>query len=409
MGKLSQKYNRYDIYIFLLIVSLVFGGFGGALMVVRVLAIILLPALISKMRYCKDYVNSYGKFFVIFYIFCLMSMLWTPDKSQGFKELLYYPVHFVVFLEILVFSRFANKPLNTISTGWLISAGITLVIAIWEITTSNHLALSKFEADDITLNVGGVISNRPFAAVTFGNFNGYVAYLCFAMPFIFYYLLQNGKDIKKVVISMAVFFAAIVTILVDASRGGLLSLLTMGVIFVFNTKRSIYKTGLILSVVLLVIYYIIPQMDTLFAAMSIKAEGSNLYSDESRFHIWADGLKVLYNTAFIGSGVGSISAAMRKVTTGITITHNMFLEILVQFGVVFFFAFMMYLLRLFMKTRRLNIKNVKTMIYMALISLPIYAIIDSGYLLNPAVYVAFAGLTVFAYINRINPQSLKEK
>ncbi len=406
--KIAKNFNKYDKYIFLLIVSLVFGGFGGSLMIVRVLSVLLLPALFLKINYCQDYASKYYKFFILFYAFCIMSFAWTPDKDQALKELLYYPVHFLIFLEIIVFSRFSRDPLKTISTSWLICVGITSIIAMWEITTSNHLALSKFEAEDVTLNVGGVISERPFAAVTFGNFNGYVAFLCFAMPFLFYYLMQNRGDVKNVLLSMSVFFATIVAILVDASRGGLLTILIMGLILFLMTKRSVYKVGLLLAVIAFIVYFILPNMDTMFVAMALKSEGGNLYTDESRFAIWSDGLKVLYNYIFVGSGVGSISAAMRRVTTGITITHNMFLEVLVQFGVVFFVVFMFYLLRLFKRGTITKDRNIKIMLYMALIALPIYSIIDSGYLLNPVIYAAFASLTVFAYIDKIHPIPIKK-
>ena len=301
MKSVAREINRYDIYIYLLILSLVFGGFGGALMVVRVLAILLLPAVVSKYNYCRYYMKKYMQFFLAFYFFCLLSMIWTPDKGQALKELFYYPVHILIFFEILVFAKFAQKTLKTITWAWLLSLSITLAIAIWEITTSNHLALSKFEAEDVTLNVGGIISERPFAAVTFGNFNGYVAYISFALPFIFYFLLDNKKNMMKVLLAIAIVFTAIVVILIDASRGGLITILIMGLILFLKSKQSPYKFVLLGAAIALVVYYIIPHMDT-FEARYGKRSGevvadSGYGSEENYEYLDMNGIEgyVKYN------------------------------------------------------------------------------------------------------------------
>lgn len=398
MKSTTVGHNKYDFYIFLLIVTLVFGNLGGALMIVRILGVILLPGVYSLYKYCGKSIKKYNTFFLFFYVFCLASLVWTPNIEQAGKELVYYPVHFVIFLEILVFSRFASCPLKTISWAWVVSVALTLIVAVWEITTSNHLSLSKFEADDVALNFAGVSVDRPFAAVTFGNFNGYVTYLCFAMPFLFFYILNNIKDFKKMLLGLAVLLVCVVTILVDASRGGLLTILVMSAILFLNTKRSFYKTAFLVIAALLVVYFIIPRLDTLFLALSVKSEGTNLVSDESRFAIWRDGIRVLYKYCFIGTGIGGLTVGMKEVaSTDVTIPHNMFLEILVQYGVVFFMVFVVYVLGLFKRARYQKDINTKIILYMAIFAMPIYGIIDSGYLLNPIFYVSFACLTVFAY------------
>lgn len=404
MNSITHRYNRYDVFIFLLIVTLIFGNFGGALMIVRVLAILLLPVMLSKYNRKMTYVKSYFSFFIVFYYFCILSLLWTPNIEQATKELVYYLVHFFIFIEILIFSRFSKSPLKTISLSWVISVSLTLIVAVWEITTSQHLYLSKFEADDIALNFDGVRIERPFAAVTFGNFNGYVTYLCFAMPFLFYSILKYKKDFKKILICLSVLLVSVITILVNASRGGFLSILFMSSILFFNTKHSWYKTLLLIITIVLVVYFIIPRMDTLFLTLSVKSEGNNLISDESRMAIWGDSLRVLLDYGLIGCGIGGLIDAIKNVsTTGLSIPHNMFLEIIVQYGLFFFTIFLFFIIKLFKKAWQEKDVNIKTLLYMAILAMPIYGIIDSGYLLNPIFYVAFASIVVFAYNKTIHP------
>lgn len=407
--KRKRKINKYDAFIFVLIASLLFGCLGGALMLVRVLTILFIPVLIFKYRFCRDYVQKYSLVFILFYIFCLISLLWTADIKEAWKELVYYPVHLLLFLEILVFSRFAKNPLKSISTGWLIGVGLTLVVAVWEIVTSNHLPTSMFEAEDEVVRVGGISIERPFAAATFGNFNSYVVYICFAMPFLYYYILNNYRQVLKTILSTIILVSSIIVILVNASRGGLLTSAVMGAIFLLMTKKSKYKTLFVIALAVFAVIFIVPRMETLFLAMSLKSEGGGAFTDEGRIEIWMVSLEVLANYGFIGTGIGGMAAAIKAYNPSvINITHNMFLELLVQYGVLFFIFFMVYLFKLFLQARKQKNSSIKILLYMALLAMPIYSIIDSGYLLNPIIYTALASLTVFAYINKINPIAIKE-
>lgn len=394
----NSLYNKYDFFVFSLIVSLVFGKFGGALMIPRVLAILYLPAMLSKYRFSKVLLKKYLLFFCLFLLFCTMSLVWTPDREQGIKELVYYPVHFILFFEIIIFSRYVKNPVHTISWSWLIAVSATLVVAIWEIKTGNHLQLSRFEAEDILLTLNGNKIERPFASVTFGNFNGYVTYLCFAMPFILFYLINNIKNIKRVVLTLIVVGASVFTLLINASRGGLLSVIVMGAVLFLTSKKSIYKTLIVVIAGVGILYYVIPNWDTLFMAMSIKSEGDVLYTDDSRFDIWYHGLIALSSYMYIGTGIGGLAAAMRQVYSGVSITHNMLLEVLVQYGFLFFIPVVVFLIRLFLSSRKINERNIKLFIYMSLLAFPIYSIIDSGYLLNPLTYIAIACIVVFVSV-----------
>lgn len=401
----KRNYNRYDIFISILIASLIFGGIGGALVIVRVVSILLFPVLIVKFRYCKDFVMGFTSWFVVFYCFCLVSLLWTVDTEEAVKELVYYPVHFILFLEILVFSRFSKSPLNSISFSWVVGVGLTLIVAIWELITNEHLPLAL---EDEVLRVGGMIVDKPFASVTFGNYNGYVVYLCMAMPFIYYQILCIQQQKGKAIFSTFILLVTIVVLLVNASRGGIISLGIMGIIFLLMTKRSKYKLLLIIALIGFSVYFIIPNIDTLFLAMTLKNEGGGTFEDPARFEIWSVALNVFESYYYVGSGVGSIGTALKMFSPNIIpITHNMFLEILVQYGVFFFIVFLGYLISLYKKARKSDSKR-KIILYMALFALPIYSIIDSGYLLNPIIFTAFASLTVFACINRINPITIKD-
>lgn len=399
-----KTYNKFDVFIYIIISSLIFGVMGGALMPVRIVGILLSPFLFFRINHCWFYVRKYVYVFLFFLFFCLISLLWTIDIEQASKELFYYPTHFLLFLEILVFPHFAKDPLKSISTSWVLGVGLTLIVALWEIYTGNHLSQSVFDAEDAVMNVGGQYMARPFASVTFGNFNGYVSYLCLAMPFIFYFILCNQKRALQIVVSAIILFITVAVMLVNASRGGLLTILIMAAVFLFMTKRSIYKTILVVAIIIFVVFFVLPQTETIFFAMSIKAQGDGLSSDNSRLEIWKNCLHIITDYVFVGSGIGSAIAALKNVDSSSTpLPHNMLLELLMQYGILFFVVFVVYLFKLMVRGIRSKDKNIKILLLMAIIAFPAYSIIDSRYLLRPDVFIAFACFTVYAYIGRINP------
>ena len=403
MSLALQKYNRYDRLLFFLILSMALGDYGGYLTAPRILAIILFPAFISKVRYCRVYMKKYFTFFVLFYIFCAISLLWTPDLEEGVKEMAYYLLHIVLFCEILVFSRFANRPLNTISWGWVFAVGATLLVAIWELTTGNHLALSFYQEKDIVGYIGGARVEVPFAAATFYNYNGYIVFLCYALPFLFYSLRRNKDSFKYVVFIFILLLIAVGVMLVNASRGGLLALLVMIVVLLFTTKRSTLKSIIFISGALIVVFWLLPKMDTLFVLLSSKTEDVGSYSDEPRLLIWSTALKVAANYLFMGTGIGGMLTAMKDYAPNVLpLTHNIYLEFFLQYGFVFWGWVLVYMVRLLMKGYYSKNGNIKILLYTAMIAMPAYGIIDSAYLLSPSLYIFLACLSAFAYIESFN-------
>ena len=115
----------------------------------------------------------------------------------------------------------------------------------------------------------------------------------------------------------------------------------------------------------------------------------------SRFEIWGVALQTFLHTLGFGTGIGGISASMSKFTTGIIVPHNLFLEILVEFGIIIFMIFIVFLLKLYYKSFKLRDKKLKSFLYIALMPFPVYCIIDSGYLLNYWVFAFFASIIFF--------------
>ena len=386
--------RKYDFFIIILIASLSFGIIGQAYQVPRVLAVVFLPVLIASFKYARNYVKPYLLCFAAFCFFCLLSMAWTPDFDTGIKELVYYLVHFLLFLEVIVFSRLSKSPTYAVSMGWMVAVSMTLVVALWEIFTGHHLSMAVFKSEAI-IKTGTEIVVRRNASVTFGNFNTYVTFLCFAFPFLLYRVSRiRGLKIRAAIPVIVVLLAA-VCILFNASRGGILTLVGMSGIYVIMNSSNKYTLPLTI-VIVLAAGYILYSNGNILDAINARSSEQGMFESNERIVIWIATMKAFVSTYGLGVGIGGMQVAIAQFTTGVTITHNLFLEILLQYGVIFFSVFLFFLVRLYKKTVKLNNVAIKTTLLMALITMPVYGIINSGYLLSPGFYVLLSSLIVFA-------------
>ena len=393
--------NKYDKAIIILLSSLAFGGLYigfGALQYSRILAIVFAPMLLSKITKC-----NYVKPLLIFTLFVILygsiSLLWTLNPTKGIEELLYYIVHFLLFFEILVFSRYAINAFKSVSLGWILSLSITLVIAMWEITTGEHLLNSVTHGD--SFNMDGQIILRKYAAVTFYNYNSYVTFICMSLPFVFYTILNRTSRINFLYVVGIILLSASV-ILFNASRGGLLCLIIFFFIYFINSPKRKYVIPIFVIFGSLMLFYFGNDMLSL---ISYRASDGALTTDTGRVEIYTNAMKVFFDTFGLGTGLGGLTLWMSKFSNDILATHCMPLEILAQFGFIIFIIFIVFLIRLFFKSFKIGDFYRRITSYMFFLSLPILSVINSGYLLNAYFFAYISSIIVFINYEQIRPIS----
>lgn len=407
MLKISSKYNIYDCFIFFLIASLAAGNLFGPLQLPRVIAFLLAIPCLSKLHVLKRVLGTKRIWIALFLIFSFVSCLWTPAGiSEGLVASVYNLVHVLLFIEILVFSKYARNPFKAISLGFLVALFITAVIGFWEMATDNHLSTSKLEEARIGKSGGdNEIFVRYFAAATFFNFNTYVIFICFLLPFLFW---GGVRDDNKPVIRSIFFIAiaiAIVLVLFNGSRGGLLSIAIMAMVYIYYSfsklKQSFISILLLIAALTIAFVYFGP---IIFNSLIMRSAMQEAFQDESRFIIWNNVLKVSRDYLFLGCGAGGLEYVMIKYASdGVTAAHNVFLELLSEYGMVFMSVFVAFLFKLFKRARRITDFSRKLCIYQAIMAFPIIGIINSGYLTQPTLWASMASLYVFANYEQIKP------
>lgn len=126
--------------------------------------------------------------------------------------------------------------------------------------------------------------------------------------------------------------------------------------------------------------------------------GDSSFEDEPRYDIWMRALKCFWPTLGLGTGVGSIMASMKAISSSgdVIVPHNAVLEILVQYGVVICLLCIGFVVRLFKARKYASDRYTKALIYSTILSLIPILIIDSSYLISPAFWAFFASLFCIA-------------
>lgn len=392
-----KNFNNYDYFIFVLIASLVGGNLGGALQLPRLFAILFSPALFANYGKCTYQIGSLKRWCIFFLFFSVVSITWTPaGYVEGAIGTIYHTVHLLLFFEIIVFAHFANNPLKSITSAFLIAFAISAVIAFWELTTDQHLSLSKRD-DAKTMNTGYDIYVRYFASVTFFNFNMYVTFICFVLPYLFYGIADmENSNIRRMIYVLSVI-AAVVLILYNGSRGGLLASVVLAAVYYKMMPRLKGACFYIILAFATSGYIIYRYGESILLTLTMRMTTESMFEDESRMTIWGNVMKVVGDYMAMGCGCEGLQDAMAKhVQAGVLVAHNILLEILAQYGIVFATAFIVYLYKIYKTARLIDDKTRKMLVFQVLISFPIVGIINSHYLTQPTFWAAMASLYVFA-------------
>lgn len=396
----NKSANKYDLFICVLVASLMAGEYGGALQLVRVLCILGIPSLSSAIRgVTLSYINPIKHVILFVWTLSVVSLIWSGSFSLGIKEIVYYIVHLLLLLEIVVFSYRAQMPLKSLAAGWSLALLITVLIAIWEIRTGQHLSTSKLGAD-ATFNFEGQSLLRVFAAATFYNYNQFETFICYCTPFLIYMTLTAIKP-KQLLILFILLGISFYVIVINASRSASAAVL----IFYALTLKNIFANGrrsLIVYLLLIMasIFLIYQNSSEIFFNLDRRILSSGYES--ARFEIWETGWQALEKTLFLGFGAGGINTGDMRTTNIIGAPHNLFLEVLLRFGILGFAVFVYMLFKIWKNSVKVVDKTVRIVLISIFIAMPFYFITNSTYLFDASLYAFFGSLYVFVKSDYLN-------
>lgn len=265
-------------------------------------------------------------------------------------------------------------------------------------TTDHHLAVMAHE--DLIESAGG---HR--AAVTFHNYNTYSLFIVFSMPFLLYRLLTEKRKRHRLAL-WGVLMMMVSIVLLNASRGAILSMVVMVGVFMLcasKGKNKQMKRYVILLIVLLVLMLVVLG-GFLLEAIITRTAGKDVFKDSTRMVLWISSLQLFAESYGFGQGFGSMIPTLTVFpgnTTDLTYSHNLLFELLLEGGVIFFFFFVALLLILFRAARREKDIPRKMVLYTSLFAFPLYSIINSVYTSPTFIWLFFVCLGVYASTPRL--------
>ncbi len=293
----------------------------------------------SKIKIRTQEHNNWIKMMVFWLLYGILIMFISSyrDFHNGFIELLSL-FNGIVYLYLV--GRLINKPCelkSAMSTIYVVYL-FMIVLGVFEIKSGMHLPMSEFLDKKSPANY---LSLRG-ATGTFYGMNDYSAFLTTALPILFY-----NKKFR--IINL---IAAIGVIYIDYQNDAnicIIAILFGLVFYVFFLKQYRFKNVLTLRIMFFILFCIVlfcVWLYNTFPLMEvIKTQLNNFKKSEGslwmRITIYIDSLKAAYNTFFIGVGPAAFMNyfIQHPSASGLINPHNMYLEILVEYGLVLFLLF----------------------------------------------------------------------
>lgn len=285
---------------------------------------------------------------------------------------------------IYVYSYYFNfdSCRKIIKSSFFIISIIIGISGVYESITGNyyHLTYSSYEYN---LNTFGL--HRP--NTIFYNVNDNAVFSLFSL--IIAFLLADECKHRKLIQLMAVLVFGLNIIMVD-SRGAEVGFVFCIVFFYLKVnieKKNRYLMAFLSApIILLICRFFIEMLDI-----------SKIFQLGDRENVWENSLKSLRESYFLGVGPGNISlknANIMNSTTIITAVHNLFLEILCDYGVLGLIFFVCFIAKLIKKAYVDITSNNRMLIaFLGLIALLLCSVTSSS-LMGKSWFACFIGIIV---------------
>ena len=391
----SGEMNIYDKKIIFVIALLSLGVIGGALQPIRLFSILTIPL---NIRFIAKNIKETFIFVTWFFgmlwlLYGMLALSWAPDIVSGRIELLYIFIHYNLIFTIFRYASKSYNPLMAISRGWLICVCITSLFGIYELITNQHFYTSivQTEQSDLGIALNG-IQYKKFVATLFNNYNEYITLLSFSLPFVFFLFFKIG-EIKKQIFLWIIVSLIFVFISINGSRGGMLCYIIAFFFFLKKYNLVVYKYKKTVSILVCLILssFILSFREMIFGDISERLMNTSSIEDFGRSSIYNKAFELYIESNYMGVGPWGYQEIVGFAP------HNLWLEILSQYGVVIFIPLMILLIIVFNRIIRLSKNTNGSCIFFVLI---IASFINSGYLHFPFTWIYFASiLTYYMVLN----------
>ena len=287
----------------------------------------------------------------------IISLTWTSDLINGINELIIIVIGFIIILTLLNLANHTPDVLVIVRSGWISAFIITLPLALWELFTFQHIpdAGGLLPGKSDLVETGGPASTfLIYASATFGNRNNYCAFIVLCFPLLLW-VFEQAKNRSMKIKYVILMVLAVFIVVVDGSRLGMFCLVLELLVWLFLQRRgstlSFKKWSMVLLIALIFFLAFELQEHTLSRLEDLQ-EGLSGSSQVGRTNLFINGLRLIKSTGGLGVGAGGFMNSVRigsnmRPTDRIYASHNLWIEILADYGVIVWSLFIIWLIATF--------------------------------------------------------------
>lgn len=287
------------------------------------------------------YLHNLGFPLLLFAIACVFSLGFSNDRSDSFRVLLFY-VTALLFVYLIAADITSKERLMKLLGFIYFAVIITALFALYQRMVGVSVSASL---TDLSSNKG--VPGRVFS--TLGNPNNYAEFLVIMLPLAAVYAANRKREWVKLGFCLALALPAL-ALLMTYSRSCWISIFFACIIFIYYVNKRLLPAFFLLC---LAAVPLLP--DSVLTRLGTLASGDS--SSMFRIYIWTGCIKIVHDFFLTGIGLGPGSFATlyadyadKHAIVGVPHSHMVYMELIIELGIIGFIAFMWYMLRLWKDT-----------------------------------------------------------
>lgn len=284
------------------------------------------------------YIHQMGLPVLLFAVACVLGVFASFDRSDSFRVFLFY-VTALLLLYVISADITTEKRLMRLLGFIYAAVVVTALYAVYQRIIGVDVSASL---TDLTVNKG--VPGRVFS--TLANPNNYAEFLTMMTPVAAVFAARVKSKLLRVPLCAGIVFP-FAALLMTYSRSSWIAMLLACVIFVYYANKKLIPAFFLICVAL--IPFLPDSVMIRVASLFNSADSSNMF----RIYIWsgASGIARDYLATGIGLGPNSFAEiypayAHPMAEVGAPHSHMVYLELIIEMGILGFVSFMWYMFRL---------------------------------------------------------------
>lgn len=295
------------------------------------------------------YLHDMGFPVLLFALACVFSLAFSFARSDSFRVLLFYITSLLLFYVIsadITTKERLMKLLGFIYIAVIVSA----LFALYQRVTGVEVSASL---TDLEINKG--VPGRVFG--TLDNPNNYAEFLVMMTPLAAVFAANVKRTWMRLPLCLGILvpFAAL---MMTYSRSCWISMMLACVIFVYYANKKLIPAFILICVA--AIPFLPDSVMVRIQSLFNTHDTSNMF----RIYIWTGAIKIVRDYFFTGIGLGPETFALVypsyaniHAQVGAPHSHMVYMELVIELGILGFFSFIWFMLRLWKDSARSLLKT----------------------------------------------------